>query len=119
MNSHASCSSNVSELEIDVDEITDLDLSTPLGGGRFGSIFRAKWRKMWIAVKLCTNRDSFDRQLRHMAALNHENIVKIYGYFNQDLESRLVFEYAENGSLYDLLHPSMSRRGVRLFSACS
>ena len=49
------------------------------------------------------NKKEFYGELRHLAALDHKNIIKLLGYDDNNGFAMLL-EYAENGSLYDLLH---------------
>uniref|UniRef100_A0A8D0G6S3 Mitogen-activated protein kinase kinase kinase 7 n=1 Tax=Sphenodon punctatus TaxID=8508 RepID=A0A8D0G6S3_SPHPU len=82
--------------EIEVEEV---------GRGAFGVVCKAKWRGKDVAIKQIeseSERKAFIVELRQLSRVNHPNIVKLYGACLNPV--CLVMEYAEGGSLYNVLH---------------
>uniref|UniRef100_A0A674EFR6 Mitogen-activated protein kinase kinase kinase 7 n=1 Tax=Salmo trutta TaxID=8032 RepID=A0A674EFR6_SALTR len=78
---------------------------TVVGRGTFGVVFKAKWKGKDVAIKTIeseSERKAFVVELRQLSRVNHPNIVKLYG--SCDNPVCLVMEYAEGGSLYNVLH---------------
>ena len=78
-----------------------------LGKGSFGLVIRGRWRGIDVAIKIFqTEQDhsAFFNELRQSSRVEHENIIKLYGASTQPPFIFLVMEYAENNSLYKLLH---------------
>ncbi|CAH2252579.1 mitogen-activated kinase kinase kinase 7 isoform X3 [Pelobates cultripes] len=83
--------------EIEVEEV--------VGRGTFGVVCKAKWRGKDVAIKQIeseSERKAFIVELRQLSRVNHPNIVKLYGACLNPV--CLVMEYAEGGSLYNVLH---------------
>ncbi|XP_078068790.1 mitogen-activated protein kinase kinase kinase 7 isoform X1 [Mustelus asterias] len=83
--------------EIDVEEV--------VGRGAFGVVCKAKWRGKDVAIKQIeseSERKAFIVELRQLSRVTHPNIVKLYGACLNPV--CLVMEYAEGGSLYNVLH---------------
>uniref|UniRef100_A0A5F5PSV6 Mitogen-activated protein kinase kinase kinase 7 n=1 Tax=Equus caballus TaxID=9796 RepID=A0A5F5PSV6_HORSE len=86
--------------EIDYKEI---EVEEVVGRGAFGVVCKAKWRAKDVAIKQIeseSERKAFI--LRQLSRVNHPNIVKLYGACLNPV--CLVMEYAEGGSLYNVLH---------------
>ncbi|XP_052379421.1 mitogen-activated protein kinase kinase kinase 7-like isoform X2 [Oncorhynchus keta] len=76
-----------------------------VGRGAFGVVCKAKWKGKDVAIKTIeseSERKAFIVELRQLSRVNHPNIVKLYGSCNNPV--CLVMEYAEGGSLYNVLH---------------
>ncbi|XP_062407145.1 mitogen-activated protein kinase kinase kinase 7 isoform X2 [Sardina pilchardus] len=83
----------------------DIDVEEVVGRGAFGVVCKAKWRGKDVAIKTIeseSERKAFQVELRQLSRVNHPNIVKLYGSCNNPV--CLVMEYAEGGSLYNVLH---------------
>jgi hypothetical protein len=52
------------------------------------------------------SREEFQDQLHVIARINHMNLIRIYGFCSERSHRLLVLEYAENGSLADILFKS-------------
>uniref|UniRef100_A0A8C4JDC6 Mitogen-activated protein kinase kinase kinase 7 n=1 Tax=Dromaius novaehollandiae TaxID=8790 RepID=A0A8C4JDC6_DRONO len=79
--------------------------SPVVGRGAFGVVCKAKWRAKDVAIKQIeseSERKAFIVELRQLSRVNHPNIVKLYGACLNPV--CLVMEYAEGGSLYNVLH---------------
>ncbi|XP_068999643.1 mitogen-activated protein kinase kinase kinase 7-like [Embiotoca jacksoni] len=83
----------------------DIQVEAAVGRGTFGVVFKAVWKGKDVAIKTIESdneRNAFLVELRQLSRVNHPNIVKLYG--SCDDPVCLVMEYAECGSLYNLLH---------------
>jgi len=88
--------------EIDASE---MELKDPVGKGSFGVVYLALWRGIHVAVKMIdseSERIAFMTELRQLSRVSHRNIIRLYGACRQPVS--LVMEFAECGSLYNLLH---------------
>ncbi|KAG9336144.1 hypothetical protein JZ751_002491 [Albula glossodonta] len=86
-------------------EYSDIEVEEVVGRGAFGVVCKAKWRGKDVAIKTIeseSERKAFVVELRQLSRVNHPNIVKLYGSCNNPV--CLVMEYAEGGSLYNVLH---------------
>ncbi|XP_078325397.1 mitogen-activated protein kinase kinase kinase 7-like isoform X3 [Crassostrea virginica] len=85
----------------------ELQCQEVVGKGAFGVVSRAKWRGKEVAVKLIeteSERKAFATELKQLSRVSHPNIVKLYGACKEPPTVCLVMEYAEGGSLYNVLH---------------
>ncbi|XP_053300869.1 mitogen-activated protein kinase kinase kinase 7 isoform X1 [Pleuronectes platessa] len=83
----------------------DIEVEEVVGRGAFGVVCKAKWKGKDVAIKTIeseSERKAFIVELRQLSRVNHPNIVKLYGSCNNPV--CLVMEYAEGGSLYNVLH---------------
>ncbi|XP_041351808.1 mitogen-activated protein kinase kinase kinase 7-like isoform X2 [Gigantopelta aegis] len=91
--------------EIDINELQFHEI---VGKGAFGVVSRAKWRNIDVAVKIIeteSEKKAFITELKQLSRVSHPNIVKLYGACTK-APVCLVMEYAEGGSLYNVLHGS-------------
>ncbi|XP_060663975.1 uncharacterized protein LOC132796730 isoform X2 [Drosophila nasuta] len=96
--------------------VEEIELGKFIGSGRYGFVHNAfcliKGQIKEMAVKILQNNReenaiSFLREMRNVKKLNHENIVRLYGVSNYDVNASIIwllFEYADCGSLYKYLH---------------
>lgn len=78
-----------------------------VGKGSFGTVYKAKWREHFVAVKYIEQeheRNAFAVEVRQLSRVAHPNIVALYGACTKKPHVCLVMEYAEGGSLYAVLH---------------
>ncbi|XP_057678562.1 mitogen-activated protein kinase kinase kinase 7 isoform X2 [Corythoichthys intestinalis] len=83
----------------------DIEVEEVVGRGAFGVVCRANWKGKDVAIKTIeseSERTAFFVELRQLSRVNHPNIVKLYGSCSNPV--CLVMEYAEGGSLYNVLH---------------
>ncbi|XP_030054952.1 mitogen-activated protein kinase kinase kinase 7 isoform X2 [Microcaecilia unicolor] len=83
----------------------EIGVAEVVGRGAFGVVSKAKWRGKDVAIKQIeseSERKAFIVELRQLSRVNHPNIVKLYGACLNPV--CLVMEYAEGGSLYNVLH---------------
>ncbi|XP_046325984.2 mitogen-activated protein kinase kinase kinase 7-like isoform X4 [Haliotis rufescens] len=91
--------------EIEFNELTFHEI---VGKGAFGVVSRANFRGTDVAVKIIeteSERKAFITELKQLSRVSHPNIVKLYGACTKSPVC-LVMEYAEGGSLYNVLHGS-------------
>ncbi|KAK2583474.1 hypothetical protein KPH14_009442 [Odynerus spinipes] len=89
--------------EIDYNEI---EREQVVGKGSFGVVWKGRWRGQYVAVKHINSegeRKAFTVEVRQLSRVFHPNIVKLYGACTKNPVC-LVMEYAEGGSLYNVLH---------------
>ncbi|XP_078700262.1 mitogen-activated protein kinase kinase kinase 7-like isoform X2 [Branchiostoma floridae x Branchiostoma belcheri] len=90
-------------------DIEELDIEEVVGRGAFGMVSKARWRDMTVAVKLIeseSERRAFAVEVRQLSRVSHPNIVRLHGACISERVWCLVMEYAEGGSLYNVLHGS-------------
>ncbi|XP_026756151.2 mitogen-activated protein kinase kinase kinase 7-like [Galleria mellonella] len=90
--------------EIDYSEIREISI---VGKGAFGVVWKGLWRNTFVAVKHINSeaeRREFAIEVRQLSRVSHPNIVRLYGACTQRDHVCLVMEYAEGGSLYNVLH---------------
>ncbi|XP_057824451.1 G-type lectin S-receptor-like serine/threonine-protein kinase SD2-5 [Cryptomeria japonica] len=92
-------------------QIATNDFTAEIGRGGFGSVFKgtlADGKK--VAVKRLHKADEgveeFVAEVTALASLNHSNLVRLHGLCVEDSRYLLVYEFMENGSLYDWLFQS-------------
>uniref|UniRef100_A0AAY4B8X4 Mitogen-activated protein kinase kinase kinase 7 n=1 Tax=Denticeps clupeoides TaxID=299321 RepID=A0AAY4B8X4_9TELE len=86
-------------------DYADIEVEEVVGRGAFGVVCKAKWKGKDVAIKTIeseSERKAFLVELRQLSRVNHPNIVKLYGSCSNPV--CLVMEYAEGGSLYNVLH---------------
>lgn len=78
-----------------------------VGRGSFGTVFKARWQDQFVAVKLIepeSERRAIEREVRQLSRVSHPNIIVLYGVCTKKPYVCLVMEYADGGSLYNVLH---------------
>uniref|UniRef100_A0A8C1W288 Mitogen-activated protein kinase kinase kinase 7 n=1 Tax=Cyprinus carpio TaxID=7962 RepID=A0A8C1W288_CYPCA len=89
----------------EIDYNADIYVEEVVGRGAFGVVSKAKWKGRDVAIKTIESeleRNAFFVEVRQLSRVNHPNIVKLYGSCRKPV--CLVMEYAEGGSLYNVLH---------------
>lgn len=90
--------------------IEDFQVGKCLGKGRFGSVFLAKDKRSEIlvalkVVKKKTIKDSkmanqIKNEIKIQSCLSHPNVLKFFGFFQDEEQFYLILEYAPQGELY-------------------
>ena len=93
--------------------INDFFLGKALGEGKFGTVYQAVHKETnWlVALKKITKKsitsnymiDQFLMEVKIQTFCNHENILKLYGCFDDKEHIYLVLEYMEEGTLFGVL----------------
>ncbi|RWS31446.1 transforming growth factor-beta receptor type I-like protein [Leptotrombidium deliense] len=89
-----------------------IQLNEIVGKGRFGEVWRGRWRGESVAVKIFSSRDerSWFREVEiyQTVMLRHDNILGFIAADNKDngtwTQLWLITDYHENGSLFDYLN---------------
>lgn len=95
-------------------------IGKPLGNGRFGRVYLAMEKSTnFICVLKSVNIASINspklaqllaREVEINTQLNHENILKMYGFFCDGDRFYFILEYAEDGDLYGNLKKQPRQR---------
>ncbi|RAL42654.1 hypothetical protein DM860_009161 [Cuscuta australis] len=99
----------VAELQTATDSFSDENL---LGEGSIGSVYRAQFENgKVLAVKKINfsaigNPEDFLDLIAEISRLHHTNVTELVGYCSEHKQYLLVYEFYQNGSLYDFLHLS-------------
>eukprot|EP00941_MAST-03F_sp_MAST-3F-sp1_P005498 g5498.t1 len=92
-------------------ELDDLEQGRQIGGGGFALVYKGKWRGRSVALKTLFDpnfanvKDEYFDELRVMASIKHENIVRLLGACVQPPKLYFVMELCGN-TLYHLIHLS-------------
>ncbi|GAB6028308.1 TGF-beta receptor type-1 [Chamberlinius hualienensis] len=86
-----------------------------IGKGRFGEVWRGRWRGENVAVKIFSSREERswfrEAEIYQTIMLRHENILGFIAADNKDngtwTQLWLITDYHENGSLFDYLNRSV------------
>lgn len=118
----------IAKLGLNVWTIKDFEIGRPLGRGKFGRVYLARERKseFIVALKIISKSQLIKSKVEHQVRreieiqthLDHENILKMYGFFWDERKIYLILEYAPGGELYKELKRSVSKlnnRGVLIF----
>lgn len=89
-----------------------IQLCEIIGKGRYGEVWRGKWRAENVAVKIFSSREERswfrEAELYQTVMLRHENILGFIAADNKDngtwTQLWLITDYHENGSLFDYLN---------------
>jgi tRNA A-37 threonylcarbamoyl transferase component Bud32 len=101
--------------------LDDCELLEQIGSGGEGAVYRALWQGSPVAVKVWHETGWGDAQLASVCRevevlrrLRHPHIVEFYGACTKPPHWCLVMEYAEGGTLADLLHGPNAPRDTGL-----
>lgn len=91
-----------------IEEISyeEIELEKIAGKGSFGVVYKGKWKNKCVAIKHISSegeKKAFMIEIQQLSRITHPNIVKVYGACTS-IPVCLIMEYAEGGSLYNLLH---------------
>lgn len=109
--------SSFHQIELDADEICNLESEKLIGSGGTGRVYRLDLKKNrgTVAVKQLWKKDGVKvlaAEMEILGKIRHRNILKLYACLLKGGSSFLVFEYMENGNLYEALH--RQRKGAQL-----
>jgi serine/threonine protein kinase len=89
-------------------KITDIQIEECLGSGHFGSVHKASWNGIPVAVKMLLDNQSaidkikFLQEAAVMGQFNHTNVIKLHGVVNDSKCTMLVVELMK-GDLHHYL----------------
>lgn len=94
-------------------DLDDFEIGRPLGKGRFGRVYLAREAKSKFIcvlktvsmnlIRSSTQIQLIAREVEINSQLNHENILKMYGYFADKERFYLILEFANQGDLFGLM----------------
>ena len=97
--------------------IDDFEVGKPLGRGKFGRVYMARERNSHFIIALkCISKNKLikwnvEHQLRReieiQTHLDHENILKLFGFFWDHRRIYLILEFAPGGEIYKELKRSV------------
>ncbi|ONM14054.1 Protein kinase superfamily protein [Zea mays] len=89
----------------------ELELKERVGAGSFGTVYRADWHGSDVAVKVLTDQDVGEAQLKEflreiaiMKRVRHPNVVLFMGAVTKCPQLSIVTEYLPRGSLFRLIN---------------
>lgn len=92
------------------EEVNGFILGKKLGEGRFGSVFQATHKNTGFIVALkkiskslikSNNMvDQFTLELRIQSYIHHQNVLGLYGFFDDQKYIYLILEYMPGGTLF-------------------
>ena len=93
--------------------LSRFEIGRPLGKGRFGRVYLAREKQThFICVLKTINKKCIvtgnhiqllAREVEINSNLNHENILKMYGFFSDEIRFYFILEFASQGDLYGML----------------
>ncbi|CAL1392704.1 unnamed protein product [Linum trigynum] len=88
-----------------------LNKDCELGRGGFGAVYRTVLRdgnpvaiKKLTVSSLVKSQDDFEREVKKLGKIHHENLVQLDGYYWTTSLQLLIYEFVSGGSLYKHLH---------------
>ncbi|OIW15303.1 hypothetical protein TanjilG_10743 [Lupinus angustifolius] len=88
-----------------------LNKDCELGRGGFGAVYQTVLRDgRSVAIKKLTvsslvkSQEDFEREVKKLGIIRHQNLVKLEGYYWTPSLQLLIYEYVSGGSLYKHLH---------------
>jgi len=101
-------------------KISDFDIKKELGSGAFGHVYLVvhKQTNAQYAIKAIDKRNKmnveetpyFKREIEVMYKVNHPNVVKLYGHFEDNNYCYFLMEYISKGNLYGLIPKDNKKR---------
>ncbi|CAG9465309.1 unnamed protein product [Pedinophyceae sp. YPF-701] len=88
-------------------EPSELHVLEKIGQGEFGTVFKAKWRGSYVAVKVLNSSDQialgdFRTEIGILRRVHHPNAVQMLGACTKKKPYMLVTEFVPGGSLADV-----------------
>jgi len=109
-----------SDIEI---SFSELNITSKLGEGTFGVVYKGTWRGSSVAIKqLKINEhvnnqvlEEFRKELTILSRLRHPNIVLLMAACTSPPNLCFVTEFLPGGSLYDALHSKKIKMNMQLY----
>ena len=108
-------------------KISDFTILKELGNGSYGKVYYVshKKTKAKFAIKAIDKlnienkyeKSYFNREVEIMYKLDHPNLSKLYGHFEDEKYCYLVMQYIQNGSAYNLLPKKGSKPNLSLIAS--
>ncbi|CAJ2648211.1 unnamed protein product [Trifolium pratense] len=89
----------------------DFNEALIIGRGGFGSVYKGSFDggASFVAIKRADPMSQqgvveYETEIHLLSRIRHNNLVSLLGYCNEDDEMILIYDFMENGTLYDHLH---------------
>ncbi|QHO08185.1 putative LRR receptor-like serine/threonine-protein kinase IRK [Arachis hypogaea] len=96
-----------------------LNKDSEIGRGGFGVVYRTVLRdghsvaiKKLTVSSLIKSQDDFEREVKNLGKVRHQNLVTLEGYYWTSSLQLLIYEYLSKGSLHKLLHDDNNSKDV-------
>ncbi|KAJ1388710.1 Protein kinase domain [Sesbania bispinosa] len=96
-----------------------LNKDSEIGRGGFGVVYRTFLRdghsvaiKKLTVSSLIKSQEDFEREVRKLGKIRHQNLVALEGYYWTSSLQLLIYEYLSKGSLHKLLHDEHNSQNV-------
>ncbi|CAG8660478.1 3221_t:CDS:2, partial [Dentiscutata heterogama] len=96
--------------------MNDFKIGRQIGKGKYGRVYLAIYKASGyiVALKILLKQElqhekllkQLEREVEIQGNLDHPNILKLYGYFQDDKYIVMILEFAQYGTLYDFLKQS-------------
>ena len=106
---------------------SDFDYIKELGEGSYGQVHLVshKKTKAMYALKIIDKlakenlevKENFNREIEIMYKLDHPNIVKLYGHFEDDRYCYFLMQYIPKKSLYDIIPEIIEKKNIKLVAS--
>ena len=106
---------------------SDFDYIKELGEGSYGQVHLVshKKTKAMYALKIIDKlakenlevKENFNREIEIMYKLDHPNIVKLYGHFEDDRYCYFLMQYIPKKSLYDIIPEIIEKKNLKLVAS--
>ncbi|KAK7309603.1 hypothetical protein RJT34_06466 [Clitoria ternatea] len=109
---------SIQPLTLEDIEVATEKYKTLIGEGGFGSVYRGTLddsQEVAVKVRSATSTQGtreFDNELNLLSAIQHENLVPLLGYCNENDQQILVYPFMSNGSLQDRLYGEPAKRKI-------
>lgn len=106
----ASESESEEDIPLTAEELT---LQEHVGTGSTAEVYKGLWRNQVVAIKTLTSQSrlmadsekvALEREMSILGRANHPNLVHMFGFICAQRPWRIVTEYCEGGTLFDLLY---------------
>ncbi|KAG0485835.1 hypothetical protein HPP92_009914 [Vanilla planifolia] len=93
-----------------------------IGVGSYGPVYYGKMRDgKEVAVKVSAGisnhgTQQFVNEVTLLSKIHHKSLVSLIGYCQEECNKILVYEYMHNGSLRDLIHDPVRKKGLNWLS---
>ena len=106
---------------------SDFDFIKELGSGSFGTVYLVSHKKTKAKYALkeidktepqnIEQKKAFNREVEIMSKLNHPNIVKLYGHFEDEKYCYFIMQYIPNKDLFELIPINGKKPNIKLIAS--
>ncbi|KAK2396060.1 receptor protein kinase FERONIA [Trifolium repens] len=102
------CQFSLREIKVATNDFNETLL---IGKGGFGNVYKGSFDggANFVAIKRSDPMSQqgvveFEAEIHFLSRVRHNNLVSLLGYCNEDDEMILIYDFMENGTVYDHLH---------------